>query len=337
MALRTALYLSLVLASLLVVSGCEAGDVVGQGSDGLTITENTSARFRGSFVEQGLRLEFDAQLEQSYATVQLDINGKVFTIGHAHDTGALDLDGNGVILSDGDKGLLNSFGFAAMDALGTPAEELPLHVQTMLSHVGYFAAAPPVYRHLPRSVQLPVIPKLATRTLHKNRGTIYGITCVGNGARCEAIFSKGNEGSATTWTPGSNWALQRMAVVVNENWGVNREGVGDYSCMGRCGVGCTGFALFERRTLDCLVHDACSWALYKNGTSDTYCGDEYNNAIDDFAGPGWTGCNGSAGYGCACDYYTHADCYLNKTTAASKTCIQDTGSTIAGDLPDDCR
>lgn len=45
---------------------------------------------------------------------------------------------------------------------------------------------------------------------------------------------------------------------VGSNFGRNAAG-GEYSCNGRCGAGCSGFALGNFYTQDCFSHDVCSF------------------------------------------------------------------------------
>jgi hypothetical protein len=75
-------------------------------------------------------------------------------------------------------------------------------------------------------------------------------------------------------------------ILVGTNW------PSGYGCMGRCGSDCGGW-LPSSWTKDCLDHDACS---YRNsasgGASDPNCGDEFNEAADDWTFGVIRGCRG---------------------------------------------
>lgn len=68
-------------------------------------------------------------------------------------------------------------------------------------------------------------------------------------------------------------------VTVDADWGTNLAGDGDYSCMGRCGEGCTaGYGI------GCLIHDVCSHEEPSDQVQGSHpdCGDEYDAAVVDF-------------------------------------------------------
>ncbi|MEM9103219.1 MAG: hypothetical protein AAGB12_12940 [Pseudomonadota bacterium] len=66
-----------------------------------------------------------------------------------------------------------------------------------------------------------------------------------------------------------------------------------YECMGRCGGGCGG-VLPSSWTKDCMDHDQCSNINYSSGgAGDENCGDEFNQAIDDWTFGVVLGCNGN--------------------------------------------
>ena len=75
-----------------------------------------------------------------------------------------------------------------------------------------------------------------------------------------------------------------------ECWGNNIQrsaspGVNfNYECQGRCGDGCqSGIAVCSNWARDCLKHDVCRYFHPNNGgASDIDCGDEYNDANDDY-------------------------------------------------------
>jgi hypothetical protein len=64
--------------------------------------------------------------------------------------------------------------------------------------------------------------------------------------------------------------------------------------MGRCGIDC-GWGAASAWTQDCLDHDACSYQQKaKNQRRDLDCGDEFDQAADDWIMGVLVGCDGRA-------------------------------------------
>ncbi|KAI9154941.1 hypothetical protein HJFPF1_07502 [Paramyrothecium foliicola] len=132
---------------------------------------------------------------------------------------------------------------------------------------------------------------VASPTLDKR-----AITCLRVGATATARWTN-RAGQSCTFTG-----------VVGSNFGANPSGSGDYSCNGRCGAGCSGFALGNVYTQDCFSHDVCSYFNSASGgaryagsflqrksqlttASDPNCGAAFNAAVDDTAGGLGAGCS----------------------------------------------
>ncbi|KAE8132797.1 hypothetical protein BDV38DRAFT_287391 [Aspergillus pseudotamarii] len=64
---------------------------------------------------------------------------------------------------------------------------------------------------------------------------------------------KVGESATATWTNSAGQTCTFVGVV-GSNYGANSAGNGDYSCNGRCGAGCTGTALGNRRRQASLTH-----------------------------------------------------------------------------------
>ncbi|MEL7147033.1 MAG: hypothetical protein AAFO69_11740 [Bacteroidota bacterium] len=66
-----------------------------------------------------------------------------------------------------------------------------------------------------------------------------------------------------------------------------------YGCMGRCGADCGRWWIPSAWTKDCMDHDQCSNVNNSSGgSSDRNCGDEFNEAADDWAFGVIRGCRG---------------------------------------------
>ncbi|MBQ49460.1 MAG: hypothetical protein CMP10_18925 [Zetaproteobacteria bacterium] len=111
-------------------------------------------------------------------------------------------------------------------------------------------------------------PKFAVYGKGKNYDIYNGYQCVKFGKRLTAKWSNKKGRNKT------------KRILVGDK---PRNG---YGCMGLCGDDCTyiGKNSFTR---DCLNHDACSLVHRSSGgVQDAHCGDEFYEAIDDFA---WKG------------------------------------------------
>ncbi len=115
---------------------------------------------------------------------------------------------------------------------------------------------------------------IASRSYEKLSLADIGITCIKKGSSVKAEWNTRTQGYVSEWiTTGSNWP-------------------NGYGCMGRCGADC-GWGAPSSWTKDCMDHDACS---YRNrasgGSSDPNCGDEFNEAQDDWTWGVSRGCSG---------------------------------------------
>jgi len=100
-----------------------------------------------------------------------------------------------------------------------------------------------------------------------------GITCVSKGSTVKAQFDD-SRGDHTRWVK------------------VGSKAGPSYGCMGRCGGDC-GWGAPSAWTKDCMDHDQCSWENGSSGgSSDSNCGDEFNEAADDWTFGVVRGCSG---------------------------------------------
>jgi len=106
-------------------------------------------------------------------------------------------------------------------------------------------------------------------------GQNEGITCIDIGDRETAEYDKGRNGRDVN-----------RRITVNSSFRGGR-------CMGRCGAGCGNF-LPDAYTKDCLDHDICisDQGGANDFANDANCGDEFNQAADDFIFGVLRGCRG---------------------------------------------
>lgn len=110
-------------------------------------------------------------------------------------------------------------------------------------------------------------------TSHAGISKNEGITCITKGSTVNAQYDD-RRGDHSKW------------IVVGSKAGPS------YGCMGRCGGDC-GWGAPSAWTKDCMDHDQCSWENNSSGGgSDPNCGDEYNEAVDDWTFGVVRGCRG---------------------------------------------
>jgi hypothetical protein len=253
---------------------CNAGE-----GAGLSLTETSASRLAGALDGEGSRLTFDARAETAGRTsLALEIGGKPFSYSVDAATGVSELDGRGAVLTAEDKRALAALSPALEAALGTPAADLPAHVRSLAAITAYWSEAPAGYAHAGRTAQLHPEQGVSAQSLNND-----GITCVKKGVAYKCTYDAGRTGT-----------IRSENVTAGSNYGYNPTNGGTYDCMGRCGGGCSGVSIYGRYTFDCLEHDICSFRFNSSGGgSDANCGDEYDNAYDDFVNVGVYGCDGT--------------------------------------------
>lgn len=264
----------------MLVTGCgvetvEPTPATQQAAEGLALERGTH-RISGAFSKDGSRIDFQSEaLPGEAARLFVTVNGKRFDFEADFAQGVLSSDGHGAVLSAGDRQALATFASTLGTYLmeqGAPQQ----HELLVAVEAEYWSESPEGYVHQAKSMQAQ---GGGQRSALGNGDD--GITCVTKNTTRTAYYDRGTSGT-----------LAYKSVVVNSNWGTNVCGGGDYSCMGRCGGGC-GWGAPSAYTLDCLDHDTCSHDLCSSsGASDTNCGDEYNQAQDDWTWGVSRGCGG---------------------------------------------
>ena len=234
-----------------------------QSQQGEQEINSESGELAGSFEElRNGRVSYRATADDAGTIVtELDINGKVFTVVMNQDAGLQEINGYGAVLTDQDKQALQE----AQDLIEAQIEtdSNDPKERALVAVASYIAAAPEGY-------------------VHENRKFNSSLGLRDEGVRC---IKKGSTVRAEWNTQSSSYKYQDIRV--GSNYPNN------YGCMGRCGADCGSWWVASSWTKDCLDHDVCS---YKNnasgGSSDPNCGDEYNEAADDWLWGVWAGCGG---------------------------------------------
>jgi hypothetical protein len=192
--------------------------------------------------------------------LNVNIGDKNIEISYT-DEGYNTFDSHGSTLNDQDKDALKKAAeaFAQTNQL---SEASPADDQITYKILDYLSHAPANYTFESERYQKGLA--------LKNEG----ITCIKKNTIVKAEWN----------TQGSSYVSEN--ILVGTNW------PSGYGCMGRCGSDCGGW-LPSSWTKDCMDHDACS---YRNsasgGASDPNCGDEFNEAADDWTFGVVRGCRG---------------------------------------------
>jgi len=181
---------------------------------------------------------------------------------------SIQINGYDNILSASQKeALLKTGSFIADYLLDTKKGDIAMIEYTLLSFLEYWGKSPENYMYSKRSILTSV-----NTTNLKSRNE--GVTCIRRNTVVNAEYddSRGN---------------QRDRVRVGSKPRAN------YGCMGRCGGDCGRWWIPSAWTKDCMDHDQCSHINNASGGSgDRNCGDEFNEAADDYIFGVIRGCRG---------------------------------------------
>jgi hypothetical protein len=205
--------------------------------------------------------ETNAAPASQQVDIQIQVNEHQFDFGMNAETGLQSIDGHGAVLNAAERDALAK---AAKDyaTRENVNDSSPLEQRSVYLAFDYLSHAPDNYA-------------FPSRRFNNLSLANEGISCIRKGTTVTAQWN----------TQASSYVAEN--IVVGVNW------PNGYGCMGRCGADC-GWGAPSSWTKDCLDHDACS---YRNnasgGSSDPNCGDEYDEAADDWMGGVWWGCNGN--------------------------------------------
>jgi hypothetical protein len=248
-----------------VFLGCAAEerlDVAYHGEDGMS----------GSYVYEGIQVDYEvrsADENRSQVKVLVDENPLELDIDMASES--LVMDGYGVILTEEQKQALKLLVANLSQYFAQRNGEFTMHDYAMIRIIDYWSDAPAGFE-FGRVVYGPM--DAVQDGLLRGISANEGITCIRKGTWVTAKYddSKGDHSESVL---------------------VGSTARAGYECMGRCGAGCGSSSIPSSWCKDCLDHDQCS---HKNnssgGSSDKNCGDEYNEAADDWMFGVVRGCNG---------------------------------------------
>jgi len=236
-------------------------------AEGLRVSR-TDRALSGNLRTPAGEVSFVSQLVSDLRVdLSMTINGKAFSWTKDEALEVQTITGHDAILDARDHDLLKDLIVELEPYLTELPERAPQDMFPFMA-ASYWEEAPDGYVHRARTIGGEGVAR--PKSIGSDAAAPSSYVCLAAG---------------TTWTlpyTRSNGTVECSTATVNTNWKQSACNAADYSCMGRCGGGCGGFG--GGLTMDCLEHDICSHNLCASGGgSDVNCGDEYDQAADDFS------------------------------------------------------
>ncbi len=261
--------LHVVAVALTLTAACTVEGDRSDPASSLELTQNDDTTVAGTFVYAGSIIEFSSTSpDQNQITVHLDVDSAQLDVVFDLTNRTMERDGH---LNAFFRGELDAM-LALRDALtDSYAESLAATFQgrILVRELDRLAEAPAGHTFGKLSVNLDA------KTAHQGVTKVSKSHCGGDGVTClpgthgtaKAYYDKYNSGTclAQSATYGNSW------------------------CAGRCGAGCPSNNWWELikdddYTQDCFDHDMCVVHFDEgNGPDETHCGDEFEEAADDYA------------------------------------------------------
>ncbi|WP_299315700.1 hypothetical protein [uncultured Aquimarina sp.] len=200
--------------------------------------------------------------------MSLEIDKNLIDVSVNYENESININGYNNVLSENQKeALLKTGQLISEYILNTKDGEISMTEYTLLSMTEYLGKSPNNYMYSKRKIT-----SLSNTTNLKNRNE--GITCIRKNTYVNAEYddSRGNH---------------------KDRIKVGSKPRNNYGCMGRCGGDCGRWWIPSAWTKDCMDHDQCSNVNNASGGSgDRNCGDEFNEAADDYVFGVIRGCRG---------------------------------------------
>ena len=238
--------------------------------ESLGIEDYNPDHVKGTHQTNGVDIKFNA-FEKAGDVIDITVSVKnqdiIAQISFIDES--MHLDGSGIQLSKAEKAALLETSqklFTYIDGLDG---ELSYAEYGLIRMMEYWSNAPSGYVYNSVEVASPYTDKQIAGRLGNE-----GITCIRRGSYVNAEYddSRGRQSDRVR---------------------VGSKARSGYGCMGRCGADCGRWWIPSSWTKDCMDHDQCSNVNNSSGgSSDRNCGDEFNEAADDWAFGVIRGCRG---------------------------------------------
>lgn len=200
--------------------------------------------------------------------VKVKLAGQLLEGMVSYNQEALNLNGHGAILTEVQKEALLAASNRLFMYVNEQEGEVTYAEYSLIRLMEYWSRAPIGY------IYGDLLVEAASSTATQRLGN-EGITCIRKGTYVTAEYDQGTNGTR-----------------YSERIKVGSEAKPGWGCMGRCGADC-GWGAPSAWTKDCMDHDQCGNRFNSSGgTSDSNCGDEFNEAADDWLFGVIRGCRG---------------------------------------------
>jgi len=259
------------LGIVICLFSCEQGGSPEQVlEENLGIEDYNPDLIKGSHQAGSARVDFHAfSLKKEIVDITVAINNRELTAQISFLDESMTFGGNGIQLNKVEKAALLQTSqelFTYVDGL---EGELSYTEYAIIRMMEYWSNAPEGYSYNKVEVPSPYTDKQLAGRLGNE-----GITCIRRGSFVNAEYDD-SRGRRT------------------DRVKVGSKARNGYDCMGRCGADCGRWWIPSSWTKDCMDHDQCSNVNNSSGgSSDSNCGDEFNEAADDWAFGVIRGCRG---------------------------------------------
>lgn len=226
--------------------------------------------FEGTILFEDHELSYSSRAASELEfNISIIIDAKVLNAQIDFSQEKIDFNGYNAVLSEEQKEVLLAAGSEiATYIFEKREEEVTMGEYSLLSMINYLAQSPENYVYSARVV-------LGSEGANLNlKSRNEGVSCIRKNSTVNAEYDDSRGSHSDRVVVGST----------------ARKG---YECMGRCGGGCGRWWIPSAWTKDCMDHDQCSNVNNSSGgSSDANCGDEFNEAADDYVFGVVRGCSG---------------------------------------------
>lgn len=236
------------------------------------IEVHDSHRLQGQTEINGVSISYRTQLNDNNAyDVKVAINGQVIEAEVSYDHESIQFAGHKAKFTEEQKAALLSAANQIYLYVDQQPSEVSYAEYSLIRLMEYWSRSPIGYVHTDLTVASG---RAATGINHQRLGN-EGISCIRKNTYVNAEYDQGRNGTR-----------------YSDRVKVGSKARAGYGCMGRCGADC-GWGAPSAWTKDCMDHDQCSARFNASGGSgDSNCGDEFNEAADDWLFGVIRGCRG---------------------------------------------
>lgn len=243
---------------------------------GLTVSQNDSNVFAGAYRNEKTIVRFETEaVDGAYVIIEATIDGHRLDYEVDVERMALSIEGHGALLTKDQKTALAETVQSIGKHINREVSPEEYHLFGLLQALGYWSRAPEGYVH--NTLIIGSLDNAVSQGVGVVRSPSMGnegITCIRKGTYVNAEYD-------------DRYGAHSNRIMVGST---ARPG---WECMGRCGGGCGSWWKASSWTKDCMDHDQCGAANNSSGgTFDSNCGDEFDEAADDWAWGVMKGCRG---------------------------------------------